>query len=468
MAGSSRAVSVALESHSVATRRGLALLIVGAALLTLTLTGEATPVAALALAAAFAAALVLTGRWSTASGNATAAAARPAAGAQTRSDRLGPVLAGAAAPSGSTAIAATTAAATDRGLAILAAIPDAALIVDRAGLIVETNPVVVEVFPRGRPGLLVNQMCRSPEVVEAVQRALASGGVVVEIEEWVPVRRKLLMTARTLGPPDGSAAPTDPALLIVFRDVSEQEKLAQMRADFIANASHELRTPLATLSGFVDTLQGPARDDAEARDRFLSIMATQASRMTRLIDDLLSLSRVEMRAHVLPTGTVDLQDVASFVLQSMEPLAASFKAHISFHKLDTPVRVRGDRDELVQVLQNLVHNALKYGRPSDGHITIRLLRQARAPGERRRVTIEVEDDGPGIAAEHLPRLTERFYRVSPAVSRDRGGTGLGLAIVKNIVNRHRGEIGIRSAVGRGSTFSVTFEELPEKSTHSKN
>ena len=348
----------------------------------------------------------------------------------------------------------------DRGRAILAAIPDAALVVDRDGLIIETNPLVAEVFPRGRPGLLVNQMCRSPEVGDAVERALTGSRVVVEIEEWVPVRRKLLMTVTALALPDELPPAPQPALLIVFRDVSEQEKLAQMRADFIANASHELRTPLASLRGFVETLQGPARDDAVARERFLAIMATQAGRMTRLIDDLLSLSRVEMRAHVPPTGTVDLQDVAAHVVQTMEPLAAAGQAQITFARLDTPVRIRGDRDELVQVVQNLVQNALKYGRPTGGHIALRMLRQTRAPTDRRRITLEIEDDGPGIATVHLPRLTERFYRVSPTVSRDRGGTGLGLAIVKNIIARHRGELGIRSEVGKGSTFTITLDELP--------
>jgi two-component system phosphate regulon sensor histidine kinase PhoR len=347
----------------------------------------------------------------------------------------------------------------DLAAALLAAIPDAALLVDRTGLIVNANPTASDVLPRSRAGLLITQVCRSPDLVDVVERALASGRVVVQFEEWAPVRRKLLMTMTALKLPGGVGMPPEPALLAVVRDASELERLAQMRADFIANASHELRTPLASLHGFIETLQGPARDDPAARDRFLSIMATQSSRMTRLIDDMLSLSRVEMRSHVPPTGVVDIQDVAQFVVNSMEPLAAVFAASITLERLSEPAAVRGDRDELVQVIQNLVHNALKYGRPKGGHVTVKLARVSQGIRDRKRIQVAVVDDGPGIPAEHLPRLTERFYRVNPTLSRDRGGTGLGLAIVKNIIARHRGELAIHSEVGRGSTFTILFDEL---------
>ena len=246
-----------------------------------------------------------------------------------------------------------------------------------------------------------------------------------------------------------------PAILITFRDQTTTDKLAQMRADFIANASHELRTPLASLRGFVETLQGPARDDPAAREKFLNIMASQAARMTRLIDDLLSLSRVEMKVHLRPTAIVDLNDIAGYVAQTLEPLAEGSQSSITVHALDTPARIRGDREELVQVLLNLAHNALKYGREG-GRVDIRL---AREPGKPNRISVAVSDDGPGIAPEHLPRLTERFYRANVATSREKGGTGLGLAIVKHIVNRHRGDLRITSRVGQGSTFTVLFDEL---------
>jgi two-component system phosphate regulon sensor histidine kinase PhoR len=247
--------------------------------------------------------------------------------------------------------------------------------------------------------------------------------------------------------------------LIVFRDISDQEKLARMRADFIANASHELRTPLASLRGFVETLQGPARDDPESRDRFLAIMATQASRMTQLIEDLLTLSRVEMRVHVPPRGIVELNELVGFVVQMLEPLAQANNTSLAVSPLGGPAEVRGDRDELVQVFQNLVQNAIKYGRPG-GHVEVRIAREPPKLGHASRIAVAVIDDGPGIAEAHLPRLTERFYRVNVTQSREKGGTGLGLAIVKNIVNRHRGELKIASKLGEGSTLTVVLDELP--------
>ena len=229
-----------------------------------------------------------------------------------------------------------------------------------------------------------------------------------------------------------------------------------MRADFVANASHELRTPLASLRGFVETLQGAAKDDAQARERFLKVMSEQAERMTRLIDDLLSLSRVEMREHLPLSERVDLNDAVAHVIQALQPIAAKAGTAIEFHKLEGTAIIRGDRDEIVQVFQNLVQNAIKYGK-AGGRIDVRVTREAAGGGRPARFIAAVIDDGPGIAPQHLPRLTERFYRVSAVASREKGGTGLGLAIVKHILNRHRGELTITSRVGEGSTFAV---ELP--------
>jgi two-component system phosphate regulon sensor histidine kinase PhoR len=184
-------------------------------------------------------------------------------------------------------------------------------------------------------------------------------------------------------------------------------------------------------------------------------MSEQAERMTRLIDDLLSLSRVEMREH-LPLGTVvELNEAVAHVIQTLQPLAAKTGTTIDLKRTDEPAEIRGDRDELVQVFQNLIHNAIKYGRDG-GRIDVTLTRQAPAHGEPAQFIASVADDGPGIAPQHLPRLTERFYRVSVAASREKGGTGLGLAIVKHILNRHRGELTIASKVGQGSTFRVVL------------
>jgi len=338
---------------------------------------------------------------------------------------------------------------------LVAALPEPMAIADPVGRLIAVNPAMLVLYPRLAVGAPVSNVVRHPELLDAMDDARTTGErQTVEIEDRVPVRRRLIATVTPL---DAGADPMGPAVALVVRDVSEEERLAQMRADFIANASHELRTPLASLRGFVETLQGPARNDEAARQRFLAIMATQAARMTRLIDDLLSLSRIEMRAHVPPNGTVDLNEVAAFVRQSLEPVAEAASIDVKLEAASGEAPVRGDRDELVQVLQNLVHNAIRYGRDG-GHVTVRV-RQDGAIAGRPRIAVEVEDDGQGIPAEHLPRLTERFYRVSAAVSREKGGTGLGLAIVKNIINRHRGELRIESEVGRGSTFTVLLDRI---------
>jgi two-component system phosphate regulon sensor histidine kinase PhoR len=277
----------------------------------------------------------------------------------------------------------------------------------------------------------------------------------VELIERVPVERRVSATVSRLG---RSTAPSSPHLLVTFRDLTEQDRLVQMRADFIANASHELRTPLASLRAFVETLQGPARDDAVARERFLRLMASQAERMTRLIDDLLSLSRVEMRVHLPPRGIVELNETAAYVCQSLEPVAEGAKTSLSLVRDPVPARIRGDREEIVQVVQNLIQNAIKYGREG-GNVEVRVGRDAARGSRGAKVWVSVSDDGPGIAPVHMPRLTERFYRVNVASSREKGGTGLGLAIVKHILNRHRGELKIGSKLGVGSTFTASFDEL---------
>jgi two-component system phosphate regulon sensor histidine kinase PhoR len=241
---------------------------------------------------------------------------------------------------------------------------------------------------------------------------------------------------------------------LVFRDISQEERLAQMRADFIANASHELRTPLTSLRGFIETLQGLARDDPEARNKFLDIMSTQAGRMTRLLDDLLSLSRLEMRAHVAPRGEVEVNGLVREVVDLLQPIAREAGITMTFAGEPAECLIRGDRDELVQVFQNLVQNAIKYG---GSHVDVMVTRTSGTGRARDRVIVEVRDDGPGIAEEHLPRLTERFYRVDVAASRDKGGTGLGLAIVKHVLNRHGGQLRITSTPGAGSTFAVVLD-----------
>jgi two-component system phosphate regulon sensor histidine kinase PhoR len=236
-------------------------------------------------------------------------------------------------------------------------------------------------------------------------------------------------------------------VMLVFRDLTQAMRVDQMRADFVANASHELRTPLASVTGFIDTLRGPARDDPAMRDKFLNIMSEQAPRMSRLIDDLLSLSRVEMNVHRPPEAAVDLVPLTAHVRDSLSPLARDRSVEILLEAPSSPVVVRGERDELIRLIENLVENALKYG-ASGKRVEIKLRI------DNSDAVLSVRDFGPGIAPEHLPRLTERFYRVDVAHSREQGGTGLGLAIVKHIAARHRARLAIESEPGKGAVFSV--------------
>jgi two-component system phosphate regulon sensor histidine kinase PhoR len=225
-----------------------------------------------------------------------------------------------------------------------------------------------------------------------------------------------------------------------------------MRADFIANASHELRTPLAALLGFIETLQGPAKEDPVARDKFLGIMQGQATRMARLIDDLLSLSRIELNAHLQPSTLVDLAPIVRQVVDGLQMLARDRGVEIKVVLPSDALMVLGDRDELIRALENLVENALKYG-AAGKRVDITVAHaQTRAGLPEARVA--VRDYGPGIAPEHLPRLTERFYRVDVTDSRAQGGTGLGLALVKHVLNRHGGRLTIESTPGEGATFTM--------------
>ena len=308
-----------------------------------------------------------------------------------------------------------------------------------------------------RIGEHVSHSSRHPELAQALGRIQEIGqSASFEMQVRGPIERHLQGTVtRLVSQTQRGEQDAVSTILLVLQDISERDALARMRMEFVANASHELRTPLASLSGFIETLQGPAKGDPNARERFLAIMAEQAARMRRLIDDLLLLSRVEMRAHVSPTGSVDLNVILAEAIKPLTRQAETSGAMLTVIAAATAPQMRGDHDELVQAVQNLVQNALKYGAPK-GTVTVRVSTPdddgARRPVPT--VVISVSDDGPGIAPEHLPRLTERFYRVSTAASREKGGTGLGLAIVKHIVTRHQGRLEITSAVDRGSTFAI--------------
>ena len=340
-------------------------------------------------------------------------------------------------------------------LLLLDALPDAALLLDSRGLIIASNAMAqaLSAVLIGRPH---SHWVRAPELLAAIETARRTGEQQrCHIRLFTPVERSLAALVTSITHSEAGAQPGPHQLLVVLRDLTDQEQLSRMRADFVANASHELRTPLASIRGFVETLQGAAKDDSAARARFLAIMQNQAERMSRLIEDLLSLSRIEMREHVAPTSPVDLNAVVQDAIAALKQAAEQNRITL---KADFPVNetlVIGDRDELSQVAQNLVQNAIKYGR-SGGSVDVTLSRRGQI------VELAVADDGIGIAPEHLPRLTERFYRVSAKDSKERGGTGLGLAIVKHIVNRHRGELQISSVPGKGSRFSVAMPAAPAR------
>jgi two-component system, OmpR family, phosphate regulon sensor histidine kinase PhoR len=334
------------------------------------------------------------------------------------------------------------------------ALPDPAILLNPAGQVLYCNTPARGLFAALREGSHIASVIRTPEFLDAVSAAPERGrAVTVTYAERVPVGRRMAATVAPLA----RGTERGGNILVLLRDLTEVERVNQMRADFIANASHELRTPLASLRGFIETLQGTAKEDPGARERFLPIMAEQASRMTRLIDALLSLSRVEMNAHVPPSGLVDLNEVLDHVRDTLEPLARETGAVVEVGSFGPKAIVRGDRDELVQVVQNLVQNALKYG-VKGGRVRLEAKHMPPQGRQAGRYAVAVVDSGPGIAPEHLPRLTERFYRIDVASSREKGGTGLGLAIVKHILNRHRGELAISSTPGRGSTFTVLLDQ----------
>jgi two-component system phosphate regulon sensor histidine kinase PhoR len=233
-----------------------------------------------------------------------------------------------------------------------------------------------------------------------------------------------------------------------FSDVSEAAAAERMRTDFVANASHELRTPLATLLGFLETLHDPkAREDAATFERFLGIMESEGRRMQRLIDDLLSLSRIEAERYSAPSGAVSLGQIAEEAAAQLRHVAEARGCDVRIDAEEGLPAAAGDRGEILQLLDNLIANALRYGR-AGRPVTVRL----RSEGDA--VHLAVADEGEGMAPEHIPRVTQRFYRVDAGRSRAVGGTGLGLAIVKHIVERHRGRLEIESVVGTGTTVHV--------------
>ena len=341
---------------------------------------------------------------------------------------------------------------------VLGGLSIAIVFVDGDRRIIFANATAQDRFGRDLVGQDFVRAVRHPDCLGALDEVLnGKSRAQVVIAMQPPVKLTMQITVTRLA---ADAVP-DARAVICIEDISHVVEAEQMRSDFVANVSHELRSPLTSLSGFIETLQGPARDDEEARARFLDLMHGEASRMIRLIGDLLSLSKVEAVERIAPTSRADVRALLQRVIKTLQVQAEQEHKTILLNAPSDVPDVAGEEDELTQVFQNLIENALKYGAP-DTEVTVDVSKantSAGFPGPA--LSIAIRDRGEGIASHHIPRLTERFYRVDTGRSRDKGGTGLGLAIVKHIVNRHRGKLDIRSVPGEGSTFTVMLRVLAQ-------
>jgi len=340
----------------------------------------------------------------------------------------------------------------DTAFAFADALADPCLVLDRRSIVVHANAAAARLFPNLGSANPITFSLRNPELVQAIDHALRNGETrSIELHETIPSEtwNKVVVSPLRHAGRDW-LADADRQLVMTVQSLTELKRVEALRSDFIANASHELRTPLASLLGFIETLQGPAAKDVAAREKFLAIMRGQAERMSKLIDDLLSLSRIEMHQHVLPTGSIDLAGLLGEVSEGLSVQAKAAEVEVRLTLSEGPSTTSGDRGQLYEVFENLLENAIKYG--AAGKLVEISLAPAERPGFTHQVT--VIDHGPGVEAEHVPRLTERFYRIDADASRKRKGTGLGLAIVKHIVHRHRGQLTIRSKPGEGMRVDV--------------
>ena len=337
----------------------------------------------------------------------------------------------------------------------LLGLPIAALAIDASERVVAMNPVAICLLGEGLINRHYISVLRQPVILDAVEAT---------------IQDRATRNCRFLSKDSGSDtafnvtcyAILDEYVIVCFEDQTDIEQVFQMRRDFVANVSHELKTPLTAMMGFIETLQTTARDDAQARGRFLNVMASETQRMNRLVGDLLSLSRVEADERMRPTTSLDVKDLIQAALDAIAPLAQDRDARVSFEAPEDPIEIFADKDQLQQVFTNLIDNAIKYsGKGAQVGLELGAPEFDPRLGETA-VTITINDNGPGIDPIHLPRLTERFYRIDNHRSRELGGTGLGLAIVKHILNRHRGRLKIDSSLGQGSQFSVILPSAKKR------
>ena len=335
---------------------------------------------------------------------------------------------------------------------MLDGLPDPVFLVDQSSIIVDYNRAARHLHGEAALGAKLDESLNSDDVIQAIGESLAgTPGTRRDVFLPYPIARNFEFSVWRL--PDLKAV--GPAwAMVALHDVTASKKADQMRADFVANVSHELRSPLSSLLGFIETLRGAARDDPAAAERFLGIMESEALRMTRLINELLVLSKVETEEHIRPEDSVDLRPVLNQVAATMGVRAKERGMNIALDLPEDLPPITGNSDELTQVFQNLIANAVNYGNP-ETPIRVEVAARVTIPGtENPGVSVSVINLGEGIPPEDVSRLTERFYRVDKGRSRSMGGTGLGLAIVKHIVARHRGFLDIESKLGQETSFTV--------------
>ena len=341
------------------------------------------------------------------------------------------------------------------GQALLGRMPVPFLIIDDRRILTYANPAARALLPRLQSGQHIATQMRAPAVMDMVEQTARTGR-----ETSGPFTSMsgsdLKLFARVAALPVDSDFGEAARVMVQIEDHTDEQRALAMRSDFIANASHELRTPLTSIIGYIETLQRHAEDDPAATEHFLGIMAQQAARMQRLIDDLMSLSRIEMTEHLRPDDTIELGEVLTEAITALEPQRTAYGVEMRIEPLARPMHVAGDRDQLLQVFTNLVDNAMKYGGTGVAVKIGEAAADLRFPGAR---GVAVADTGPGIPRADLPRLTERFYRIAQGRSPKKDGTGLGLAIVKHIINRHAGELDISSDLGQGSRFTIWLPEV---------
>ena len=344
---------------------------------------------------------------------------------------------------------------------LVEALPIPTLLVDQAGRIGAANAGARALFGDALRGRHYITVLRQPILLDAVEQAFANASTTKAQYLTTEARRDITLEATCAYMPDGQ-------VVISFEDRTAMEEAFQMRRDFVANVSHELRTPLTALIGFIETLEGAARNDPEARDRFLGIMGKEAGRMNRLVGDLLSLSRVEAEERIRPTEPVEFVGLVRSVLNTLSSLAIQEGIRLEPDLPEAEQEIPGDADQLNQVVTKLVENAIKYS-PEGSSVHVTIAPHVDHPAIRQdALVLTVKDEGEGIDSVHIPRLTERFYRIDTHRSREMGGTGLGLAIVKHIVNRHRGRLRIHSELGKGSVFSVILPRHAAQSQFSRS